>query len=74
MSQAVILGISGEKGLWLADMQSKTITAIEEPLSAELAKAASLRASGVTPTKGVDFAIAISATQVGAGSVHEGAH
>ncbi len=72
MTKAVILGLEGEDGLWLADLQSGTITAIKEPFTGELAKAASLRASCVTITKGVDFAIAASAETLGAGGIYEG--
>lgn len=72
MTQVVILGISGEPGLWQADLKAGTITAIQEPLSGELANASSLRASGVTITKGVDFAIAASADITGVHGVHEG--
>jgi hypothetical protein len=72
MTQAVIFGIEGEEGLWLADLPSGTITPVKEPLSGELAKAASLRTSGVTITKGVDFAIAASSKTLGAGGIYEG--
>ena len=72
MTQAVILGIEGEEGLWLADLQSGTITPVKEPLTGELAKAASLRTSGVAIMKGVDFAIAASAETLGAGGIYEG--
>ncbi|MBB3944556.1 hypothetical protein GGQ73_000479 [Rhizobium skierniewicense] len=71
MAQAVILGIEGEEGLWLVDFQSGTITAVKEPLTGELEKAASLRASGVAITKGVNFAISASADTLGAGGIHE---
>lgn len=72
MSQAVILGLTGETGLWVADLHSGTITPVKEPFSGELSKAASLRASGVSLSKGVDFAIAISGAELAATGIHEG--
>ncbi|KXG87024.1 hypothetical protein [Agrobacterium bohemicum] len=72
MTQAFILGGEGKEGLLLADLQSGTITPAKEPLARELAKAASLRTSGVTITKGVDIAIATSAETLATGSIHEG--
>ncbi len=72
MTQTVILGIAGEQGLWLADLQSGTITPVKDPLSGELGKAASLRAAGVTITKGVDFAIATSSKTLAAAGIYEG--
>ena len=72
MTQAVVFGAEGENGLWLADLKAGTVTAIKAPLSDELATAASLRASGVTLTKGVNLAIAVSSTSPIATGIHEG--
>ncbi len=72
MTQTVILGIKGEDGLWLVDLRSGTVTAVTDSLSGELGKAASLRSSDVTVTKGIDFAITASAETLVASGIHEG--
>jgi hypothetical protein len=72
MTKTVIFGITGETGLWVADLQSGTITPVKGQLSGELANAASLREAGVSLTKGVDIAIAVSASELPASGIHEG--
>ncbi|NTJ44223.1 hypothetical protein G6L28_16610 [Agrobacterium larrymoorei] len=72
MSKVVILGIEGEEGLWLADIEAGTLTRVVEPLSDDLAKADALRARGVSTIKGVDFAVAITSAAGVAASLHEG--
>ena len=72
MAKTVILGITGETGLWVADLQSGTITPVNGQLSGELSNAASLRGAGVSLTKGVDLAIAISTSELPATGIHEG--
>lgn len=74
MTQAVILGLTGEPGLWLADFQSGTITAVNEPLSDELSRTVSLRNGGMSIIKGIDFAAAIGGSELPAAGIHEGNH
>lgn len=68
MANVVVLGIPGETGLWVADFEAGTVTALAAPAPGPLASANDLRASGVTLVKGVDFAVAVSsAAKVAAG-------
>lgn len=60
MAKVVVLGIPGEKGLWVADLDAGTVTSLATPAEGPLAAANGLRGSGVTVTKGVDFAVAVS--------------
>lgn len=60
MAKVVVLGVPGETGLWLADLDAGTVTALAAPAEGPLAAASNLRASGVTVTKGDDFAVAVS--------------
>lgn len=60
MAKVVVIGIPGDAGLWLADIDAGTITALEAPGEGPLAAANKLRAGGAVVTKGVDFAVAIS--------------
>ncbi|NKN37442.1 hypothetical protein HFC70_13880 [Agrobacterium sp. a22-2] len=72
MANAAIIGVTGEPGLWLADFTAGTIVLLSEPLSGELAAAASLREQGLTVVKGIDFAVAVSSAAAVASSHHEG--
>jgi hypothetical protein len=60
VAKVVVIGIPGEAGLWLADIDAGTVTAMESPAEGPLAAANKLRAGGSIVTKGVDFAVVIS--------------
>ncbi|AGB75447.1 MULTISPECIES: hypothetical protein [Rhizobium] len=68
MAGAVLIGIKGEEGLWLADLQQGTVVRYTQPLTGDLAAAESWRAKGIRVEKNVDFAVAlISASGVASG-------
>lgn len=60
MAKVIVLGIPGEPGLWLADLDAGTVSKIDAPSDGALASANALRAGGSAVIKGVDFAIAVS--------------
>lgn len=70
MAKVVVIGITGEAGLWMVDLKSGTVTPFESP-EGELAKTAALRKVGATVVKGVDFAIAVSTASEAAAGLHE---
>ena len=72
MAGAVLIGITGKEGLWLADLDKGTVVPYTQPLSGDLATAAGWRASGITAEKGVDFAVAISQASAVASGLFEG--
>ncbi|NTJ61786.1 hypothetical protein G6M50_10785 [Agrobacterium rhizogenes] len=72
MAGAVLIGIKGEKGLWLADLEKGTVVRYTQPLSGDLAKAESWRAKGVKVEKGVDFAVALGSAGSAASGLYEG--
>ncbi|API50546.1 hypothetical protein BMW22_01850 [Rhizobium leguminosarum] len=61
MAKAVIIGIPGEAGLWLADLDAGTVKPLNP--TGELATANGLRKAG-TFVKSVDLAVAVSSAQV----------
>lgn len=68
MAKAIVLGIPGEDGLWLADLDAGTVTQLRSPASGALGDAHKLRQSGAAVVKGVDFAVAVnSASSVASG-------
>lgn len=68
MAKVVVIGIAGESGLWLADLDAGTVTPIKDAPSGDLGAAVALSKQGITVTKGVSLAVtASSAAQVAAG-------
>jgi hypothetical protein len=60
MAKVVVLGIPGEPGLWLADLDAGTVSPIDAPADGALASANKLRAGGSAVVKGVDLAVVVS--------------
>lgn len=42
MSQVVMIGIEGEPGLWIADLDARTLTAVDSQAMADLCKDANV--------------------------------
>jgi hypothetical protein len=72
MAGAVLLGIKGQEGLWLVDLEKGTVVRYTRRLSGDLAKAASWRAKGVRVEKDVDFAVALKSASSAASGLYEG--
>ncbi|TWB13548.1 hypothetical protein FBZ99_105419 [Rhizobium sp. ERR 1071] len=72
MAGAVLIGIKGEKGLWLADLEKGTIVRYTRRLTGDLGRAESWRAKGVRVEKGVDFAVALKSVGDIASGLYEG--
>ena len=64
MAKVVVLGVSGDNGLWLVDIDARTVTPLQVPASGDLATAVQQRDAGGTFIKNVDFAVAVSSAQV----------
>ncbi len=56
MTRIVVLGMKGEDGLWVADLDAGTVTQIAVPASGNLKAADDLRKAGATITVGVNLA------------------
>ncbi|MFC3074539.1 hypothetical protein [Shinella pollutisoli] len=68
MARIVVLGIAGEDGLWVADLDAGTVTGVDAPTGGDLKKADDLRKAGATVVKGVNLAaLASSADAVSGG-------
>ncbi|MES5099718.1 hypothetical protein ABUK73_15935 [Agrobacterium sp. BA1120] len=68
MAKVVIIGVEGEKGLWVVDIDAGTVTPLADPTTGNLKNVADLRAVGASVIKGVDVAISVeSAGGVAAG-------
>ncbi|KSV75524.1 hypothetical protein N185_16930 [Sinorhizobium sp. GW3] len=59
MAKVVILGIEGEEGLWVVDLDAKSVAALDPPTTGGLKTIADVRATGVTTIKGADVAIVV---------------
>ncbi|WLS03344.1 hypothetical protein [Shinella oryzae] len=68
MTRLVVLGVQGDDGLWLADLDAGTITQIGVPATGALKNADDLRKAGASVIKGVNLAaLATSADAVSGG-------
>jgi hypothetical protein len=72
MAKVVVIGIPGEKELWLADLGAGTVTKLPAAKSGALADAQKLRAGGAHIHKGVDLAVVVASKEaVAAGQFSE---
>ncbi|PST24706.1 hypothetical protein C7U60_08780 [Mesorhizobium plurifarium] len=55
----VVIGISGEAGLWLADLRAGTVVPLAPPSSGGLQNVNDLRSKGATIVKGVNLAVTV---------------
>lgn len=62
MAKAVIIGIPGEEGLWLADLGAGTVKPLNP--TGDLATVNDLRKTGGTFVNNVDLSVAVSSVQV----------
>ena len=59
MARIVVIGLPGETGLWIADLDAGTVAPMEPPTGDALGAANLLRSGGATIVNGVDLAIAV---------------
>ena len=68
MARLVVLGIEGDDGLWVADLDAGTVAQIAAPTTGALKAADDLRKAGASVAKGVNLAaLASSADAVSGG-------
>lgn len=68
MAKVIVLGVAGEEGLWIADLENGTVLPLDVATSDALSSATALRKAGCVITKNVDVAIAVTAgTDVASG-------
>lgn len=63
MAKVVVIGIPGETGLWLADLDNGTVRPLNS-VTGELASVNALRKPGSAFVKNVDLAVAVSSADV----------
>ncbi|MBM7048340.1 MULTISPECIES: hypothetical protein [Rhizobium] len=59
MARVVILGIAGEEGLWVVDLDAGTAAPLKSPIASTLHPVVTLRAAGAAVIKGVDVAVSV---------------
>lgn len=72
MARVVVIGVAGEDGLWVVDLDAGTVTPLAQPTSGELKTVADLRAAGTSVIKGVNVAITVKATSSAAAGHMDG--
>lgn len=64
MARVVILGITGEQGLWVVDLDAGTAAPLTNSPDSTLQPIVNLRASGATVTRGVNVAVSVASADV----------
>lgn len=72
MARIVVIGLSGDEQLFLADIDAGTVQPMVAPTSGALADANDLRTAGGTIVKGVNLAAAVSSSEQAASGVFDG--
>jgi hypothetical protein len=57
MAKVLVIGVAGEEGLWIADLDAGTISKMATPAKGALASADQLRNAGAVVAKGIDLAV-----------------
>lgn len=71
MAGVVILGLTGQEGLWVVDLEAGAVLPLEVVPEGDMARAASYRKVGATFIKGVDFAVHVTTAAQAAEGLHE---
>lgn len=56
MSKVVVIGVEGEDGLWVADLDAGTVSKVAGAATGQLKVVDQMRKSGLTITQGVNLA------------------
>jgi hypothetical protein len=72
MASVVVISIEGEDGLWVADLDARTVVPLDPPKSGGLKTVTDLRASGTVVTKGVNVAVVVKSAEAAAGGHYDG--
>jgi|EndMetStandDraft_4_1072995.scaffolds.fasta_scaffold774941_1 hypothetical protein len=62
MARVVVIGLPGEDGLWVVDIDNASVTRLDPPDGSALGQANELRKAGATIVKHVDLAVAAAST------------
>jgi cell division ATPase FtsA len=70
MAKVVVIGTTGDAGLWIVDLGAGTVSPLASS-SGELKTVSDLRAGGAVITKGVDFAVVVKSAQAAASGQYD---
>ncbi|WP_246663204.1 hypothetical protein [Rhizobium sp. WL3] len=71
MAGVVILGLTGEDGLWVVDLEAGAVLPLDIVPVGDMATAASYRSVGASFIKGVNFAVHVTSAAQAAEGLHE---
>ncbi|WP_112806154.1 hypothetical protein [Ensifer sp.] len=72
MSKVVVIGIEGEKDLWVVDLGALTVERLDLPKSGGLKAVADRRAKGENVIKGADVAVVVKSADAAMSGHYEG--
>lgn len=71
MAKVVVLGLSGEEGLWIADLEAGTVVPMSAEDSGKMQPVMNMRKAGTSINRGVDFAVSIQTADDSASGLYE---
>lgn len=63
MARVVVIGVAGEKDLYVADLDAGTVTPLATPTNGLLQTVVDLRSAGATVIKGLDVGISVTSVE-----------
>lgn len=57
MANVVVIGVEGQSGVWVVDLDAKTVEEVQVPAGSALGKADELRSAGAAIISGVNLAV-----------------
>jgi hypothetical protein len=63
MARVVVIGVVGEKDLYVADLDAGTVTPLAAPTSGSLQTVVDLRSAGATVIKGLDVGVSVTSVE-----------
>lgn len=72
MARVVVIGIAGEQGLWVVDLDARSVVPLDPPKAGGLKTVTDLRASGTIVTKDVDMAVVVRSAEAAFSGHYDG--
>ncbi|WP_077965259.1 hypothetical protein [Ensifer adhaerens] len=72
MATVVVISIAGEEGLWVADLDARSVVPLDPPQTGALKTVTDLRASGAIVTKGVNVAVVVKSAAAASSGHYDG--
>lgn len=63
MAKVVVISVEGEEGLWVVDLDARTVEPLDPPKTGGFKAVTDLRATGTIMTRGVNVAVVVKSSE-----------